>query len=98
MIKSNIYYSSLYDLYGKLLSDKQRCIFEDYYFDNLQVEEIAANNGVSKNAISKQLIAIKSRLEYYEECLHFCKKFNRLQEVFKDDASIINKINECLND
>ena len=30
-----VYYNELYDLYGELLTDKQRKYFEDYYFYNL---------------------------------------------------------------
>ena len=39
-----IYLSGLYDYYGELLSDDNRKYFEDYYFDNLSLSEIAENN------------------------------------------------------
>ena len=39
-----VYYSTLYDYYGGLLTDNQREIFEDYYFENLTLQEIADNN------------------------------------------------------
>ena len=29
-----VYYNELYDLYGDLLTDKQKKYFEDYYFSN----------------------------------------------------------------
>ena len=35
------YIISLYDYYKNLLTDKQREYFEDYYFDNLTMEEIS---------------------------------------------------------
>ena len=41
----------LYDYYENLLNENQKDIFEDYYFDNLSLNEIAENNAVSKNAI-----------------------------------------------
>ena len=50
------YLISLYEYYGKLLTNKQQQYFEDYYYDNLTMEEIADNNAVSKNAVSKTLI------------------------------------------
>ena len=31
----------LYDYYGELLTDKQRLYFEDYYFNDLSLQEIA---------------------------------------------------------
>ena len=45
----------LYDYYKELLTNKQREYFEDYYFDNLTLSEIADNNDVSRNAIHKQI-------------------------------------------
>ena len=47
------YLTSLYDYYKDLLTNKQRDYFEEYYFENLLMDEIAENNGVSKNAVSK---------------------------------------------
>ncbi|MDE5630627.1 MAG: helix-turn-helix domain-containing protein, partial [Bacilli bacterium] len=67
---TQIYLSSLYDYYKALLTARQQGYFEDYYFDNLTMEEIAENNNVSKNAVSKSLIEVKEKLEYYENSLH----------------------------
>ena len=64
------YIISLYDYYGNLLTDKQQEYFEEYYFENYTMDEIAINDNVSKNAVSKQLIIIKDKLNYYEEILH----------------------------
>ena len=36
-----IYFNELYDIYGKLLTEKQREYFEDYYFNNLSFSEMA---------------------------------------------------------
>ena len=30
-----VYFNELYDLYGDLLTDKQKEYFEEYYFNNL---------------------------------------------------------------
>ncbi|MCH5167235.1 MAG: hypothetical protein J1F35_05005 [Erysipelotrichales bacterium] len=63
------YLTGLYDYYKNLLTDKQRSYFEDYYFDNLLMDEIAENNNVSKNAVSKSLIEVKEKLLEYESLL-----------------------------
>ena len=34
----------LYDLYFELLTDKQKEYFEEYYFDDLSIGEIALNH------------------------------------------------------
>lgn len=81
---AQIYLSNLYDYYKNLLTDKQQAYFEDYYFDNLTMEEIAENNNISKNAVSKSLIEVKEKLENYENILH-------LLENKKSIASILTK-------
>lgn len=76
-----LYYNELYDLYGNLLTDKQRLYFEDYYFNNLSLGEMALNYNVSRNAIFKQIKISILKLTEYEEKLGFLRKINRLNEI-----------------
>lgn len=89
-----IYLSALYDYYKELLTDKQKSYFEDYYFDNLTMEEIAENNGVSKNAVSKSLIEVKEKLEEYEKRLHLNSNKNKIHELLDENTfeKIINYV------
>lgn len=80
------YITALYDYYQGLLTDKQQSYFEDYYFDNLLMEEIAENNGVSKNAISKSLIEVKEKLEEYENILNLYKNKVKIQEILDENT------------
>ena len=68
-----IYFNELYDLYGELLTDKQREYFEDYYFNNLSFAEMAEAYDVSRNAIFKQLHITTDKLEEYEKKLGLLK-------------------------
>ena len=85
-----VYIISLYDYYGELLTEKQKNYFEDYYFDNLTMEEIAENDGVSKNAISKQIINIKEKLNYYESILKLYSNKLEIEKVLDKDT--LNRI------
>ena len=89
-MEERVYIISLYDYYGKLLTDKQQKYFEDYYFDNLTMEEIAENDGVSKNAISKQIINIKEKLNYYESILKLYSNKLEIEKVLDKDT--LNRI------
>ena len=60
------YYNELYDLYGSLLTDKQKKYFEDYYFNNLSFSEMADAYDVSRNAAFKQTHIVTDKLEEYE--------------------------------
>ena len=93
-MEERVYIISLYDYYGKLLTDKQQKYFEDYYFDNLTMEEIAENDNVSKNAVSKQLISIKEKLNYYEDILKLNSNREKIEELVNTDC--LDKIKEYI--
>ena len=84
----------LYDFYSGLLSDKQKEAFEDYYFSNLSLGEIAENTGLSRNAIHKNIKLAEEKLYFYEEKLELYKKKKELEEIIKeiDNKSIIERI------
>ena len=65
-----LYLVNLYDYYGVLLTEKQQQYFENYYFDDLSLGEIAENDNVSRNAVHGQLKNVEERLQFYEKSLH----------------------------
>lgn len=56
----------LYAFYGPLLTQGQRDYFEDYYYDDLSLGEIAANHHVSRAAVYDSLRRSSKALEKYE--------------------------------
>ena len=76
-----VYLNELYDLYGKLLTDKQCMYFEDYYFNNLSYGEIAKKYDVSRNAIYHQLQLIEKRLGFFEEKLNLYSKKQKINDI-----------------
>ena len=80
-----IYYSSLFDYYQSLLTDVQRKYFEDYYFNNLSLQEIADSYDVSRNAISKTLKEIKEKLDYYESNLKLLSNNKKIRELLSEE-------------
>ena len=92
-----IYYNELYDLYGVLLTDKQRLYFEDYYFNNLSFSEMADNYGVSRNAVFKQLHIVTDKLDDYENKLRLREKRMKINELLGDvPLTIKEKVEEIL--
>ena len=78
----------LYDLYYKLLTNKQREYFEEYYFDDLSIGEIAINHEVSRNAVHDQLKKVIANLEDYEEKLGILKKIKSIIEMDLEEEKI----------
>ena len=87
----------LYDYYGELLTDKQREYFEDYYFNNLSLQEISENYGISRNAVHKSLKDIVNKLNYYEEILKLYEKGKEINKLIENiDENIKEKIKELI--
>lgn len=84
------YYSSLYDLYSCLLTEKQKSYFEDYYFNDLSLYEIASNNDISRNAVYDQLQKVVSILDSYEDKLGLLKKEKKLNDVLEEYSKCSN--------
>lgn len=89
-----IYYSALYDYYQNLLTEVQRKYFEDYYFNNLSLQEIADTYNVSRNAISKTLKEIKEKLDYYESNLKLYDNKNKIKDILSEEE--LNKIEKYI--
>ena len=92
-----IYYNELYDLYGKLLTDKQRKYFEDYYFNNLSLGEMAEEYNVSRNAIFKQIHNVVDKLKDYEEKLGLYSKKEELVHIIDSIDKIKDKLEDVIN-
>ena len=89
-----VYYNELFDYYGELLTEKQKEYFKFYYFDNLSLSEIAEENNVSRNAVSKTLKEVKEKLDYYENILNLYSNKNKIKEIISIEE--FNKIEEYL--
>lgn len=92
-----IYLNNLYDYYCDLFTEKQKEYFEEYYFNDLSLSEIAENNQVSRNAVHGQIKIIEEKLEYYESILKLYEKACKIREIIEDiDENKKNKIEELI--
>ena len=64
---SREYLIELYDLYQRLLTEKQQMYFESYYFLDLSLSEIAENYNISRNGVYDQIKRVEQSLYDYEE-------------------------------
>lgn len=93
----NIELTILYDYYGELLTSKQQLYFEDYYFNNLSLQEIAENYNISRNAVYNSLKEIEKKLIHYELVLKLYEKSKIIESLIVDlDDDIQEKIKELI--
>lgn len=68
----------LFAFYGPLLTAGQQAYFEEYYYDDLSLSEIAENHGVSRAAVYDNLKRSSRLLEKYERRLALKDKNDQL--------------------
>ena len=74
----------LAELYGKLLTEKQYELINDYYNNDLSLSEIAENNGITRQAVRDIIKKGEKKLFEYEEKLLFMKRtLNQEQKIQK---------------
>ena len=89
----------LYDYYGELLDEDDKSYFEDYYFDNLSLAEVASNNNISRNAVHKHIKKEEEKLLFYEDKLKLYSKDKKIKEKIDkiNNKSLQDLIIDLLN-
>lgn len=77
-LAEKIRFNSLFDLYGNLLTDKQREYFGYYYSEDYSLSEIAELLGVSRNAVHDQIKIVTGHLDEFETKLGLLERRGRL--------------------
>ena len=74
----------LLDFYGDLLTEHQLSIMNDYFRDDLSMNEIAYNYQISKAAVSDLINRTIKQLENYEAKLNLIKQDEQLDIIIKE--------------
>lgn len=80
-----VYYGMLLDIYQSLLNDSSREIFKLYYEENLTLQEIADNLGVSKSYIGSSIKRSEKKLADLESKLHIYANKKQLEAILDSD-------------
>lgn len=70
----------LYDFYGELLNEHQRGIYQDIFFNDLSLSEVADEYGISRQGVHDLIKRVNNTLNGYEEKLHLVSKFIETKE------------------
>ena len=83
-MEKNVKISMLCQIYGKLLTDKQFNVLDDYYNNDYSLAEIAENYGITRQAVRDNIVKGEKKLFEYEEKLEIMKKtINQEQQMVK---------------
>ena len=88
-----VYYGEIFNIYKGLLSKNIQEIFSYYFEDNLTLQEIAENLGVSKSYVGNVIKMSEKKLDDLESNLHIYENNQKLNVALeKDSIDEIKKI------
>lgn len=93
-LETNEEITQMFEFYGILLTKIQQQYFNDYYFDDLSLAEIAENAGVSRQAIYDNLKRTVKTLTEYEEKLHLVEIYANLSQTTSELKFAVEQQNQ----
>ena len=94
MVEDMVRKGRLLDLYGALLTDKQRRCMEMYYLMDLSLAEIGEELAISRQGAYDMLHRAAKILETYETKLHLLSRHELLHEQLDEVAQLIARKDE----
>lgn len=80
----NLGYALLLDVYGSMLTEKQRNVMELYYWEDLSLGEISQSEGVTRQAVRDSIKRSEQILNDFEEKLCLAKKIKKCRDSFEE--------------
>ena len=90
--------SMLWQIYGKLLTEKQYEYIDYYYNEDLSLSEIAENDNITRQAVRDIIKKGERKLFEYEEKLLFMKKTINQEKQIQNILLNLNKIQKDSSD
>lgn len=89
-----IRFGNLYEIYGELLTQKQKKCMELYFCEDYSLAEIATRMNVSRQAVHDLIKRVEQSLENYEKVLGNMKRYKRLMKLSEEAAEIVEGLDE----
>ena len=97
-MEEKVILSMLIQTNGKLLTEKQYQIMDDYYNNDLSLSEIAQNHNITRQAVRDIIKKGEKKLFEYEEKLLFMKRTLNTEKKIEKVLSELTKIQKDYSD
>ena len=97
-MEKNVKVSILLSIYGKLLTDKQYALLDDYYNKDFSLSEIAENLSITRQAVRDNLKKGENKLFEFEEKLEVMKTTVKQEKKIAEILSQLTKIQHQFSD
>ncbi|MBE6880518.1 MAG: hypothetical protein E7490_06770 [Ruminococcaceae bacterium] len=88
-MSKNLDMALLLDIYGDMLTEKQKDTLTLYYDEDLSLTEIAENTGITRQGVHKCIRSAEDYLMQLEDTLEYAAKSHEINEILKKMKSII---------
>lgn len=97
-MEKNVEISMLWQIYGKLLTEKQYKYIDYYYNTDLSLSEIAENENITRQAVRDIIKKGERKLFEYEEKLLFMRRTINQEKQIQNILLHLNKIQKNSSD
>ena len=80
-LEKNLKISRLFDEYSAVLSENQKRVMTEYYFEDKTLSEIAQNLSISRQAVLDTIKKSEDKLLEFEDKFKLVEKVECLQEI-----------------
>ncbi len=94
MFEKNLRLIMLFDIYGELLTEAQKTMFDFYYNDDLSLSEIAENTGISRQGARDSIKRAEETLLSYEKKLRLAEKIDGIQKKSEEAISLLSSLKD----
>ena len=92
MAKDLVTMAQLFDLYGGVLTQKQRDLFTYYYDEDLSLAEIAQNEGITRQGVRDAITHAEDTLREMEEKLGLYERLRAWRDASAKSAVLAHEI------
>lgn len=92
MFEKDLRLVPLFDLYGELLSESQKNMFDLYYNDDLSLAEIAEHTGITRQGVRDSIKRAEEFLLATEKKLGFAEKNQQINRITSETEEKITAL------
>lgn len=96
-MEKNVEISMLCQIYGKVLTEKQYEVLNDYYNNDLSLSEIAENNNITRQAVRDIIKKGENKLYELENGISLMKKTMNDEKIIEKIQKEIDEIKKYNN-
>ena len=94
MTADTVMRTMLFDFYGELLTKKQREYFDLHYNEDLSLQEIAEQSGVSRQAVWDIIRRAEALMQKFEGKIGLVSRLGGQKQKLKELSVLISEISE----